>query len=225
MFVLNALVILIAVYLIDALLRATKRERSIICVTLSLILISNVYCSKQGIAILDSQLAPLKNLLSNIRIGINNGQINTGSTLYLNSNIAKRLLPPLCWNREMGELFMQETYQWLFLPEEIGCFSSSDNAKWVIDAGDLSIISKSEVAMNQQEQFIKLDANSSAAYTHLKPLYTFSNIRDFDLSHIYMNLGSRFYINSEYDKAIEYYQRAIKLNPGSAELFHSLGSI
>jgi hypothetical protein len=89
-------------------------------------------------------LAPLKRLFSNIKIGIKNGKINRDNKLYIDDSIAKKRLPSLCWNKDMGKFFIRKgTYQWAFSRKEIEYFSFSiEDAKWVIDEKTLGIVIK-----------------------------------------------------------------------------------
>ncbi len=139
LYISNAFVTLMVLYLIDSFLKPTRRVKGIICLILFVILILNIQASRQGIAILNTHLVHLKRMLLNIRIGIKNGQINKENRLFINDDIAKKL-PPLCWNKEMGKLFMENTYQWAFSEEEIKCFSSFEDAKWIVDEEDFNII-------------------------------------------------------------------------------------
>ncbi|MBU0999565.1 hypothetical protein KKG24_04705 [Patescibacteria group bacterium] len=100
---------------------------------------------KYGISVLNSHLAPLKKLFSNIKVSIRDGQIDKENRLYIDDGIVKAL-PSLCWNRAMGEQFIKKgTYQWAFSKKEIDYFSFvRKDAKWVIDKETLNIISREE---------------------------------------------------------------------------------
>ncbi len=142
LYIQNALIILLAVYLMDRFIPFFVRRKMLICIITSLVLLLNIYTIRMnGIKILSQQLVPLEKIFCNIKLGIKNGKITQVDRLYLNDTIAKKL-PPLCWNREMGHLFMRGTYQWVFSEEEITCFSSFKDAKWVVDEKDFSIRSK-----------------------------------------------------------------------------------
>lgn len=141
LYISNAFVTLMVLYLIDRFLKPTRRAKGIIYLILFAILTLNIQASRQGIAILNTHLAPLKRMLSNIKIGIKNCQINKENRLFINDDIVKKL-PPLCWNKEMGKLFMENTYQWVFSEEEIKCFSSFKDAKWIVNEEDFSIVEK-----------------------------------------------------------------------------------
>lgn len=142
LYITNAFIILLVLYLIDTFFNLSKKGKNIMYSCLIIILIFNIYATrKYGISILNQQLAPLKKILLNIKTGIKTGQISKENKLYLDNNIAKKL-PSLCWNKEMGERFMRGTYQWVFSEEEIKCFSSLKEAKWIIDEKDFSIVNK-----------------------------------------------------------------------------------
>ena len=216
----NALVSLIVLYLIDRFLEPSRREKAIICLALFLILMLNIQASRQGISILNAHLAPLKRMLSNIKTGINNRQINEENRLFINDDIAKRL-PFLCWNIEMGELFMKGTYQWAFSEEEIKYFSSLEDAMRVINEEDFSIVDKSYKTVKFLEKPIQIDSSFIDAYTNTGYLYTY---RD-DLSKTYIHLGFLFCNRSDYDRALGYFREAIHLNPHNADAYIGLAHI
>ncbi len=142
LYISNAFIILLAAYLIDRFFAFFSRKKMLICVISSLVLLLNIYTTRvNGLKVLNQQLAPLEKIFYNIKLGIKNGNITKDERLYLSDTIAKKL-PPLCWNREMGRSFMRGTYQWVFSEQEIKCFSSFKDAKWVVDEKDFSIRSK-----------------------------------------------------------------------------------
>jgi len=142
----NAFLILTILFLIDNYLKSSRRGKAIIYSTLCLILMVNINTTKKyGISVLNSHLAPLKKLFSNIKVSIRDGQIDKENRLYIDDGIVKAL-PSLCWNRAMGEQFIKKgTYQWAFSKKEIDYFSFvRKDAKWVIDKETLNIISREE---------------------------------------------------------------------------------
>lgn len=140
----NAFAVLMILCLFDRFLTQSKKKKAIAYSFLALILILNIYTTKRyGIPVLNQQLAPLKEMVSNIKAGIQTGKINKENRLFINNDIAKKL-PPLCWNRNMGEYYMRGTYQWVFSGEEIKCFSSLKDAKWIVNEENFDIIKKPE---------------------------------------------------------------------------------
>lgn len=127
----NAMLILMAVVLVDILLRPTRREKIIISLTLLPILIFNMYVTRGYVMVIKEQLEPLRVMLSNIRRGIDRGMIDQDKRLYISDGIVRNL-PSLCWNRDMAR-FMKGNYQWIFSPEEVKFFSPSPrDAAWII---------------------------------------------------------------------------------------------
>ncbi len=142
LYVPNAIVILLILYLTDRCLGQFKKQKFIVCIFLAIVLILNIYTTRAyGISVLSKQLFPLNKMLSNIEVGLKTGQITKENRLYIQDDIVKRL-PSICWNKEMGICCMRGSYQWLFSKEEIKCFSSFEYAKWVINEKDFSIANK-----------------------------------------------------------------------------------
>lgn len=140
----NAFAVLLILYLIDRFLNQSKKGKAITYSILAFILILNIYTTKRyGISVLNQQLAPLKKMVSNIKTGIKTGKITKENRLFVNNDIFKRL-PSLCWNKSMGKYYMRGTYQWVFSDEEIKCFSSFKDAKWIVNEEDFNIVKKPE---------------------------------------------------------------------------------
>lgn len=137
----NAIFVLTVLFLIDRLVKPSMRNSIIIGTILSLVIISNVYAVKEGMDILNKQLAPLERLLGNIKRGIKTGKINEENKIFLDRRIVDSL-PILCWNKVMGIRCMRGSYQWVFSKKEIGYFSSLKDEKWIINNDNLSIESK-----------------------------------------------------------------------------------
>jgi len=138
----NAMIILLALFLVDRLIKAHKKARLVVYVILSGILLVNFVVLTAHISILDQQMAPLSKMLSEINAGLKDGRITPDRKLYLNDAIASSL-PPLCWNGGMARFMKKGTYQWIFSPEDQNSFTfEKEQAGWVIEKKDLSLNSK-----------------------------------------------------------------------------------
>lgn len=136
----NAMVILLALFLIDRLVKAHRKARLVVYVILSGILLINLVVLTAHISILDQQMAPLNKMLLEIKSSLKEGRINPEEKLYLDDAVAGSL-PSLCWNGGMAQ-FMKGTYHWIFSPEDMESFTfKQDQAGWVIEKRDLNLIS------------------------------------------------------------------------------------
>ena len=125
----NAMIILLALFLVDRLIKAHQKARLVVYVILSGILLINLVVLAAHISILDQQMAPLGKMLTEIKSGLKDGRITPERKIYLDDSIADTL-PALCWNGVMAK-FMEGTYQWIFSPEEIKSFTfNPDQAGW-----------------------------------------------------------------------------------------------
>ena len=131
----NAMLIMMAVVLLGTLSPPSRREKTIIGLTLLPILIFNMYITHGYVMVIKEQLNPLRVILTNIRRGIDTGIINQDRRLYISPGIVRRL-PPLCWNRDMAR-FMRGNYQWIFPPGEMKNFTLDPReAAWIITGND-----------------------------------------------------------------------------------------
>lgn len=112
----NALTVLLAILLLDRLIRARPGIRRYIYLFLALVAAVNILFLTAHLGVVNRQMAPLHRLLSGVGAGIEEGKIDPGSGVFLDPALADRL-PPLCWNRDMAR-FMEGTYEWLWRP---GC--------------------------------------------------------------------------------------------------------
>ena len=134
----NAMIILLALFLVDRLIKAHQKARLVVYVILSGILLINLVVLAAHISILDQQMAPLGKMLTEIKSGLKDGRITPERKICLDDSIADTL-PALCWNGGMAK-FMEGTYQWIFSPEEIKSFTfNPDQAGWVIVEKDMSL--------------------------------------------------------------------------------------
>jgi hypothetical protein len=146
----NALAALIAVAVIQTLLRPSGREKAIVLGALVPVLASNLYVSSTYIGILKIQLTPLYAVISNIKTGIANGKIDEKNRILIEDKVTATL-PPLCWNEDMS-LFMKGTYQWLFAKDELSYFTfNRSEAAWIIPENDYrKVLSAAEAAQAER---------------------------------------------------------------------------
>lgn len=135
----NAFVILALLLVIDGFIGKSGRRKAILFVILSMSLVPNIYLVYTHNLFINKEMRPLRKMLLNIKAGIKNGQISSRYRLYIDDELPKKL-PLLCWNREMGKLFMKGTYQWLFPKENINYFAfQKGQATWTLN-GELDIV-------------------------------------------------------------------------------------
>ena len=128
----NALVMLVALFVFDRLLKFHPRLRWVVYPFLSIVLAVNVIVLLPHIAFLREQMEPLDRMLSAVRTGIRKGEITPARKIYLDDAIAPGL-PPLCWNHDMAR-FMKGTYQWIFSPSDLRSFSfDRAQAEWTLN--------------------------------------------------------------------------------------------
>jgi len=128
----NALLILLAAVVVSALFRLTRKGRVVLMVILLAVFSINIYYTRRHVDIVSVRLAPLRELLANIREGMDRGDITANQRLYLPDGFATSF-PRLCWNRGMGRRIWG-TYQWIFSPAELGGFSlHQQDAYWTMD--------------------------------------------------------------------------------------------
>ncbi len=128
----NAILILLSALIFSALFQASRRSRVILVTTLTVLFLGNSFFTRRHIDTVTTNLSPLKELLNNIRTGIDRGDITPDRRLYLPDGFAGSF-PRLCWSRSMGRK-MYGTYQWIFSPVELRCFSlRPEGSYWTMD--------------------------------------------------------------------------------------------
>lgn len=140
-FIPNAIVTIIAITLFGSIVRFTRLQRIALYATAALVIISNAFAVTSGISFLGRELLPLREILYNIKTAIAEKRITKDNRLFLDDAIAEHL-PSLCWNRHMGQRCMRGTFQWFFSKKDILLFSPRDEAKWVLDKKDYTVIPK-----------------------------------------------------------------------------------
>ncbi|MFH1037845.1 MAG: hypothetical protein V1789_04140 [PVC group bacterium] len=131
----NALLVLLAAIVVSALLRPARKGRAVLFAILLAVFFVNGYYTHRHVENVTKCLAPLKELLQNIRTGMDRGEITPERRLYLPDGFATSF-PRLCWNRGMGSRIWG-TYQWLFSPAELACFSRRQgDAYWTMDLNE-----------------------------------------------------------------------------------------
>ena len=128
----NAILALLLMTSIARLGRPRIRGKFLICLVLMPILVANVFLVRSTLETIEDQLAPLRELISYIRMGIEKGVISPGARIYIDDRVTARY-PRICWNREMAP-YLEGTYQWMFPVRDIGCFAFSvEDAVWITD--------------------------------------------------------------------------------------------
>ncbi len=128
----NALLALLAAVVVTALLKNARRGRTMLFVFLLAVFLVNSAYTRLHIENVTARLSPLKELLADIRSGIDRGEITPARRLFLPDGFALAF-PRLCWNRGMGQRIWG-TYQWIFSPAELACFSrQKEEAFWTMD--------------------------------------------------------------------------------------------
>jgi hypothetical protein len=112
----NALTVLLAVLLLDRLIRARPRARRYVYLIFALVGAFNLVFLHAHLGVVNRQMEPLHRLLSDIKIEIREGGIDPEDPIQIDDTVVDRL-PPLCWNRDMAR-FMERTYEWLWRPKE-----------------------------------------------------------------------------------------------------------
>ena len=128
----NALIALAAALLVSSRRSSPRWARNaLLCIFLTAFIFNYLLVSRH-INNVDKRLSPLKELIVNIREGINSGKITPRRPLYLPDS-TPTYFPHLCWNRSMGRK-MRGTYQWIFSPRQLYTFTPSRRkAYWVVD--------------------------------------------------------------------------------------------
>ncbi len=98
--------------LLDRLIRARPRARRYVYLIFALVGAVNLVFLSAHLGVVNRQMAPLRRLLSDIKIEIREGEIGPEDPIGIDDTVIDRL-PPLCWNRDMGR-FMRGTYHWLW---------------------------------------------------------------------------------------------------------------
>lgn len=128
----NALLALLAAVVVTALLKNGRRRRTVLFIVLLTVFLVNSAYTRLHIENVTARLSPLKELLVNMRAGIDRGEITPERRLFLPDGFALAF-PRLCWNRGMGRRIWG-TYQWVFSPAELACFSrQKEEAFWTMD--------------------------------------------------------------------------------------------
>lgn len=137
-YIANVMFLSVIIIVLQRFLMTFQKLKFIILPVALCVLLMNFHTVRLGIGVLDSQMAPLRRLLVNIRYAIDRNTIDPLHRLYLDDDIAAGL-PPLCWNSEMGRRCMQGTYQWFYSRRQIRCFAPLAQAEFEIDRDDLSV--------------------------------------------------------------------------------------
>lgn len=230
----NAFIILIGLFVVDNFFSLSKIRKIIISCVFAVILMLNIIAIQRVMNIYSLQLVNLKKILINIKEGINKGQINKNSKLYIPDDIVE-YLPSLCWNIVMGEMFMEGTYQWLFPKKEIDSFAFNfDEAAWVIDKENFSVIHKSL----SNRTYKKMNSGKAIQYFQLGSLYkdkeTYKKAEDCfkkaieispNIDIIYSELGDLYIKQEKYDEGEEYFEKVKERTSDINSIYTTLGHI
>ena len=195
----NAFIVLIVVFIIDRFIRFSPKIKLLLGSLMAVVLLLNIYCARQEIRINNEQLVDLKKMLFNINRGMQQGYINEQHKLYLEDDIPD-YLPSLCWNIEMGDRFIQGTYQWMFSAQQIKYFAKNlEEASWVIDKDDFSVIPKEKMhAPARKRIFLNKELQ-------------------------YSNLINYYREHKKFKEAESVFQTAIRVNPENYEAYNHKG--
>jgi len=135
----NAVIMILAAYLLENLLKPRGLRKKIICLVMLAVFLMNILITRKHVLLVNKQLTPLRHILLEIKEGIDTGKIDQKHKLYIEDGITQKL-PHLCWNRQMGDYFMIGTYQWIFNKKEVEYFSfTPKEAYWIITKDDLRV--------------------------------------------------------------------------------------
>jgi len=196
----NAFLILIVLYVINRFFKPSKIKQRIIYLALIPFFALNIYCSQKVIGIYNSHLVNLKEMISSIRSGINKGYINENDKIYINEDMPD-YLPSLCWNIEMGDRFIKKgNYKWMFSRKDIGYFAQKiDNAEWIIDKENFSVVRKTEKNIRMKGKKIGLGKEEQ-----------------------YRMLGDFYMSKGNYEKAERMFKRAIEIKSQNENVSEAL---
>jgi len=230
----NAFLILIFSIIIGNFCKLKKKLRKNLLFALILIASLNILCVNRVIEIGNSDLADFKQLVLNIKNGINNGNITENRKLYIDRKIFD-YLPSLCWNIEMGDQFIKNgSLEWMFSRKEASLFTHDiEDAVWIISKNDFNLIKNNSVenikrpviAAGKDEQYLNLGYvfNNKGDYKKAEEMFTKAlaiNPRSFKA---YMNLGHLYNWQGRIYESEKAFQLAIKLKPHDDGAYRGLG--
>lgn len=240
----NAFIILIIIFVIDRFLILSKTRKMIMYILLLAIFVLNIYCIRKVINIYNYHFANLNKMLFNIKTDIRNGLVNKENKLYIDKDIHD-YLPHLCWNIEMGELFIYKgNYQWMFSRREVEYFAESLNeAAWSIDKSDFSIVKKSKanifttakkinmlqdnwyISLGKDQEYFGLGVLYKEQNNYIKAEAMFKKAIEMGSQDIrvYAALGELYKMQGKIKEAEQSFRKPIEFNPKSDSAYVQLG--
>jgi len=233
-YVQNALIILLSIFLFDKFFKFSDKKKKIVCIFLIFPFIINIYCIERLMNIYDYQLANLRELLLNVKEKIQRKEIDRNKKIYIPDNIPE-YLPVLCWNIDMGERFMEGTYQWIFSKKEIQYFTNDmKTASWIIDRDNFKVIKKGVkkrfrrqkiLSKSKSRQYIDLgifyfdlENYDRAEYMLMKAIQMYTGDEE-----PYIILGDCYMAQGKYSEGEKIIEKVLEINPASAQAYRSLG--
>lgn len=127
----TALVFLLAAVIVSALIPPRRRPRVILFFFLLAVFIPNCRLTRAHVRGTTENLRPLGELLASLREGMARGEITPDRQVFIPDEITVGF-PHLCWNRMMGYK-MRGSYQWIYSPAELFCFTPDrEEAEWIV---------------------------------------------------------------------------------------------
>ncbi|MBU0635322.1 MAG: tetratricopeptide repeat protein [Candidatus Omnitrophica bacterium] len=205
----NALVIIIGALFINQ-LRTAGGKKAIYLAVVALT-VANIACILPAIAVEKEQMAPLNNMITNIKKKLESGEINKNEKVYIDKKLIL-LLPRICWNAEIGDNQMKGTFRWIFDKTQIQSFSDTDkDAVWIIDGVTFEVIKKESLDSFKQSGRGGAQINQWLAEAPQDMNYL-------EAGYFYKDRGER-------EKAQQIFEKAVSLGAKNATLYVTLGSI
>ncbi|MFA5163774.1 MAG: hypothetical protein WC441_04655 [Patescibacteria group bacterium] len=200
----NAFIILTVAFIIERFVKPSRRRKKLIFAFLALIFFLNIVCIHRVMNIYNYHLSGLQRMISSIKRGIGQGYINSSNRLYIDEDLPD-YLPHLCWNIEMGELFIPNgNYKWMFSEKEMENFTDApQNARWVISKENFGVIDKSQESLSGKGRKINT----------IRDKYYITPGKDY----VYIELGYRYRREGRHDRERRMFEKALELNPRNEE--------
>ena len=177
----------------------------------ALVLGANLRADYKLLDIYRRQLTPLITLISDIRLAMADGRVTQQKRLYVAPDLPD-FLPNLCWNIDMGQRFMDGSYQWMFGLRDIASLTGDPaQAAWDVDRQSLRIAPMGSAAQDAR----RVNAIRSPDYI------------DSPRDRHFLELAHQAAEDGHPDEAARLVRRALAFNPDSREVLdfqHDLAS-
>ncbi len=233
----NAFIIIIIIMIASCvkLFKANRCNKIISFFLLFIIFSSNVFSIRKAANIYQRDLRDFKKMLRNIKTGLSEGYINKKQKLFFPEDLPD-YLPSLCWNIDLGNLFIDGNYQWLFSKKENKYFTDSiEKAFWTIDKENFYITKKnSPSALKNPKKIVKGKGRTSLGigYFYLdkreykKAEFMFKRaVADLGNDKAYVGIGVLYNTLKKYDLAAKAFKIALDINPYCVDAYIGLGYI